>query len=227
MIGFLEKSNGSERDSLIDFSSSFFLWETLSGSIGRFHLESVTDIIHEDRFERIVLLQGVMACDVYGKNPLFHAPPYLFEASFTKNEVKFFRTYQSKTANTVHRVNEIFKSSDLHEKYRTYRQLSTISEIHEATVNGENMIGTILYQNKHDKTIRITFPIKHINISLSLQEFQVETGKILIYPDSFKNIRTAYIAFKNFDDINFLIFDHPNNSIENFKAKILIYATDK
>ena len=224
---FLEKSNCSERDSLFDFSSSFFLWETKSGSIGRFHIECVADILYEDYSERIVLLSNVMACDVYGKEPLFHNPSYLYEASFTKNEVKFFRTYHSKTANTVHRINEIFKSSNFHEEYCTYKRLSSISEIHEATVSGKNLIGSVLYKNKHDKTIRITFPIKHINISPSLQELQVETGKVLYYSDSFKNLRTAYLAFKNFDNINFLILDIPNNNIESFNAKILIYATDK
>ena len=224
MTGFFEKSNSSERDSLFDFSSSFFLWELNSGSLGRFHIESVTDILYEDYLERIALLNGVMACDVYGNDPLFHNPSYLYEASFTNNTVKYFRTFQFKTANTVGQINEIFKKVDLHEKYCTYRQLYTFSEIHEATVNGEILIGMLNYQNKYGKSLKITFPIKHINISQSLQEFQVETGKVIFYPDNFNNIKTAYIAFKNLYSVNFLILDSDGDYTVNLKANISIYA---
>ena len=208
---------------MTDFSNSFFLWETVSGSEGRFNVESITEVISGDKKEEFVVLSSVMACDVYGKNPLFHDPPYLFEAVFGAHNVKIFRTYQNKTGNTTNGITDLFKSIRFINKTELYKKLETFDEISEAVRTGCDLIGQAKYIADNNNIIIVKFPVKHINISEKTKEFQVETGKILLYLDSLEKSLLAYLAFKNLNEINFLTQDGSTSKTINYNAKIDIY----
>ena len=206
-------------ENIIDFKNSFFLWETLSGSEGRFNPESVTEVNNE----AFLLLSSVMACDVYGKNPLFHDPPYLFEAVFGNNDVKIFRTYKNKTANTTSKKNDLFKTLQYLINTSIHQKLETFDEIAESARTGCQLSGQARYEIDN-REVLIKFPIKHINVSKKKREFQVETGKVLFYQDSLEKSVLAYLAFKNFDIINFLTQDGNRNKILSYNAEIEIHS---
>ena len=212
-----------ENMEFIDFSNSFFLWKTLSGSCGRFHLESMSSILYDGKKEDLYLLSSVMACNVYGENPLFHDPPYLYEAVFGNNEVKIFRTYQNKTDNSINVISDIFEKTQLLINKATYSKLDCFQDIFEATRNGYQLFGHIRYNNEKNKAIIIQFPVKHINVSEKQKIFQIETGKIIFYKDSLQKSLLAYLSFKDLDTINFLTQDGAINTIECYKAEIEIY----
>jgi len=208
---------------MIDFSNSFFLWETTSGSEGRFIVESITEIINDDRKDIFLLLSSVMACDVYGQPPLFHNPPYLFEAVFGINDVKIFRTYLSKTDHSVNRITDLFKSTKFLCKTSLYHKLESFDMIAESVRKGCSLVGEVYYTTDNEDIITIKFPIKHINISEKKRIFQVETGKHLFYQESLEKSSLAFLAFNNFFEINFMIQDENTNSVYSQNAKVNIY----
>jgi len=212
-----------ENREFIDFSHSFFLWETFSGSEGRFQVESTTTIISDGNKEELSLLSSVMACDVYGDNPLFRDPHYLFEAVFGQDMVKVFRTYQSKTDHTVNRITDLFAKTQLRIKKATYAKLDNFRDMVEATRNGTHLLGQVRFNSDQKNVINIKFPIKHINVSEKKKEFQVETGKILFYQDSVRESILAYLSFKDLDTINFLTQDGCLSKIVSYKAEVEIY----
>ena len=215
----------NEEVEMTDFSNSFFLWETVSGSEGRFNLESITEVISGDKKEEFLLLSSVMACDVYGKNPLFHDPSYLFEAVFGAHNVKIFRTYQNKTGHTTNRITDMFKSTRFLNNTEMYYKLESFKEISEAVRIGYDLLGQAKYKTGNNDIITVKFPVKHINISEKTKEFQVETGKILFYLDSLEKSLLAYLAFNNFNEINFLAQDGRLNSVLSYEVEINIYRT--
>ena len=217
-------NNMNEKLEFTDFLHSFFLWETISDSEGRFNVESITEVICGDKKEEFLLLSSVMACDVYGNNPLFLDPPYLYEAVFGNNDVKIFRTFQNRTRNTINKKTDLFKSTRFLNEKCLFNKLNTFGEIANAVRNGCGLIGRVIYGEETNNRLIVTFPIKHINISEKKKEFQVETGKILCYQGSLENSLLAYLAFKNFDDINFLMQDGNTSKVLNYKAKIDIFT---
>ena len=217
----------NEQVEMTDFSNSFFLWETVSGSEGRFNLESITEVISGDKKEEFLLLSSVMACDVYGKNPLFHDPPYLFEAVFGAQNVKIFRTYQNKTENTTNKTSDLFKSTRFINNTEIYKKLETFDDISVAVRTGCDLLGQAKYNTENNNIIIVKFPVKHINISEKTKEFQVETGKIFYFQGSLEKSLLAYLAFKNFNEINFLSHDGKASKMINYNAKIDIYKKIK
>ncbi len=223
MMNCSNTNENPESHFLTDFTTSQFLWETSSGSTGRFSLESTAEIVKNGNSTGIFVLSGVMACDVYGKDPLFLQPPYLFEAVFSDKEVKIFRTYQNKTDHTAHKINELFRSVKPLVKKESFYRLKSFKEIEETVYAGQLLVGQVRYVNDIREIITLTFPIKHINVSNSKNEFQVETGKVLYFQHSLQASQPAYLAFNNFETINFLIENEASKEIKSHKAQVYIY----
>lgn len=93
---------------LCDPAASWFCWRTRSGSRGRWAVEALL----RTEEETFVLLGRVMACEVYGRDPLFRDPPYAFQALFGRERFKFFRTYgNGDRDDTVRDVREVFSET--------------------------------------------------------------------------------------------------------------------
>ncbi len=208
----------------IDFASSYFLWETHSGSLGRFQVESITILQHEDD-NFIWLLTPAVACEVYGKNPLFCEPPYFFTSVFNKDMVKIFRNYRKKNADTVNKVSDIFSSIKplLHEALR--QKIVCIEDLKLAVTSGKQIIGKFRVETKEIPFQTIYFPVKHINISVNTNEFQVETGLVLYHPKLFKNSAVAFIAFNNYTTVDFMIFENNSYIQKSLNGTVELYFT--
>lgn len=218
---------------LIDFNKSYLTWLTKDNSYGRFNIEAVCEIedLINKATETYYLLSTVMACDVYGKKSLFRNPSYTFTAIFSSKEFKRIRNYTSlgKIDIDYGAISDAFKSTEIRLN-KSYCRRTEINHIGGLIKDAECLISCVDLVDYHPNyTVKIIFPIKHINYRRNhVVEFQMETGMVIL-PNYLsksqiliKDISLAYIAFNSLDkvQIHFQTSDH-NGEIEfNTKEKI-------
>jgi hypothetical protein len=189
----------------IDFSRSFLTWLLKEQSgYGRFNIEAVLRTSSED----FLLLSGVMAANVYGKENLILKPAYEFAAVFGKSRYRIFRTHAlyNETQDTLDLISDRFQSVERHLARVSGPVLSTPQQIIEATRANQ-----ILNAHMRLPTCELIFPVKHINVQTDRNEFQVETGPIL-FPGNFKSIelaafQQAFIVFNRLHQAEFAVRD--------------------
>ena len=92
------------------------------------------------------------------------------------------------------------------------RPLQTAEEIHEATVNGEHLLGrTTLHTGEPRCQAVLEYPIRYMNVHPTRTQFQVDVGPVLL-PDLARDaaslmhrLDTAYIMYSTFDRAEFAI----------------------
>jgi len=198
---------------MIDFSQSYVTWLTHNKSYGRFNLESICNVydkndIHIDTFYG---LSNVMACDVYGKSPLFHQPPFSYQAVFSATQVKFFRTFSPyMEKDNVKNIKEVFSNVNtrvLNLDKEKSTSLNTVEEIHNNLLANKPFVSQIRF-NRNQLKFEVLFPVKHINTNLVDRMFQVETGPVVLFKNNYNtdisNLAQAYVSYNNFSEVDFL-----------------------
>lgn len=198
---------------MIDFSRSYFIWLTHENSYGRFDIESICKVYDDEdnRIDTIYGLYGVMACDVYGEPPLFYSPSFFYQAIFNKSHVKVLRSFSlHQEKDSIQRIDEKFSETKPHISYVKNEKtipLNTLDEIQSNLNKNKPFVAQIRF-NRAEYTFELLFTVKHINCSISNKMFQVETGPIALpkenYPNLIDSCYHAYVAFNNFDTVNFL-----------------------
>jgi len=201
---------------MIDFSRSYFAWLTHENSYGRFDIESICKVYDkEDNYiDTIYGLYGVMACDVYGKSPLFYSPSFFYQAIFNKSHVKVFRSFSPhQEKDSIQKIDKKFSEAKPHVSFIEQGKtipVNTIEEIQSNLHENKPFVAQILFIRAEYK-FELLFPVKHINFSTSNKMFQVETGPITFpeenYPNLINSCYFAYVAFNNFNKVNFLFSD--------------------
>lgn len=201
---------------LIDFDNSYITWLTKDDSYGRFNIEAVsqTENVETGITNNFYLLSTVMACNVFGKNDLFHYPAYTFTAIFSKDKIKRIRNYSDKINNNsdIKFITDIFKNVNYHIELRKYAELNNTENIIETTLKNQKIIAVI--ENKIDEinNIKYIFPVKHINVKhVPSGQFQVETGPIISHVNntnfSFDSLSLFFVAFNNCKSYNLIAHD--------------------
>jgi hypothetical protein len=197
-------------NSCINFQHSFFYWRLLEEeSIGRFTLDAVCRTKRlKTGFERdYYLLSGVMAGNVYAKDNLFKDPPYGFIAIFSEYEYKIFRNYDHYCSkhDSTGLVKERFKEINFSIQEQKSIKLIMIEDIIRYSINKSPLNAVISFDSGDDTRIEIEFPVRHINAQTEKQEFQVETGPIIIpsfEKDQKGDIDSFNIAYTAFNHLN-------------------------
>jgi hypothetical protein len=189
----------------IDFSRSFCTWLLKEQSgYGRFTIEAVL----RTSIEEFLLLSGVMAANVYGKENLILKPTYEFAAVFGKSRYRVFRTHAlyNEKQDTTDIISDRFQAVERHLTRVSVSALSTPQQIIEATRNNKML-------NAHMRLPRceLIFPVKHMNVQTDTKNFQVETGPIL-FPSDFQNVdlnsfKQVFTVFNRLDEAEFAVRD--------------------
>lgn len=205
----------SPHESIVDFDNSFATFIVKgSSSYGRFRLESVTTVRRGNLSEEYLLLAPVMACDVYGNGRLFREPPYMYQALFSGENFKIFRTYLPgmRQDNSNGRVEELFEGLKKSLRTKDAHRLSDKNEVISAAMAHKPLSARIMFKGVSDSTVSVEFPIKHLNVHPDQEAFQVETGTVAI-PDVDEcamhrtdGYNVAYVAFNSFDAADILVF---------------------
>ena len=121
---------------MIDFPQSYYTWLTHENSYGRFNIESICNIYDnkDNQIDTIYSLSGVMACDVYGKSPLFYSPSFFYQPIFSKSHVKTFRSFlPHQGKDSVQKIDEKFSRVNPYISFIEKKKvisLNTMEEIH-------------------------------------------------------------------------------------------------
>jgi hypothetical protein len=207
-------------ETIYDFEKSFITFVVKGYSnYGRFKLESVTTVRKGDVEEKFILLSPVMACDVYGKESLFKDPPYLYQALFSNNHYKIFRTYLPgmRQDNNSGCIEELFEGLEKCFMNKEALRLTDNKEIIAATMANRPLTARMTFENINGFNISAEFPIKHINVHPEREVFQVETGTAA-FPNitnnamnKIENFNVLYLAFSSFLQIDMSLFPESNS----------------
>lgn len=203
----------------IDFSSSFCTWLLKEQSgYGRFNIEAVL----RTSIEEFLLLSGVVAANVYGKQNLILKPAYEFAAVFGKNRYRVFRTHAAydEKQDTIDIISDRFQSVERYITRVSGMALSTPEQIIEATRTNK-----ILNAHMRLPRCELIFPVKHMNVQTDTKKFQVETGPML-FPSDFQNVdlaslKQAFTVFNRLDEAEFVLRDTvkvDNATIRHYEA---------
>lgn len=197
----------------VDFQNSYLLWITKDRKInGRFSIEAtcrITDI-ENNILQEYYLLSGVMASNVFEGNGLIKNPPYLYQAVFSQNEFKIFRTFffQQNILDDFGFILDRFEKVETVLKRKNFEEYNKLSTHHKAETFRNSMNGSISGHINQKYKFTLEFPIKHINIDD--QNIQVETGNI-IFPDfkekmDINNLKLSFVTIRNFTLIEFCCY---------------------
>ncbi|PCJ89579.1 MAG: hypothetical protein COA57_01550 [Flavobacteriales bacterium] len=204
-----------ETTACVDFSNSFLTWETKESSYGRFQVEAILRCFDNGALlDQYLLLAGVMACDVYGEQGLIYEPAFHFQAIFSRNQHKIFRTHANLKKNADNWGNHEERFSKITPSISKVKSaaIHSFEEIESATLSNRNLNVKIPYRVDGKQFFELEFPIKHINIHAENKKFQVETGPILIprgapADDAFiDKLQIAYVAFNKLAEFEFIPF---------------------
>lgn len=169
-------------EKMTDFGSSFLTYKVKEGgNHGRFQIESLTTVRSAAGTERCILLHPVLACDVYGTGMLFKQPPYRYQAIFSKDRFKIFRTYltSGRRDDSSGTITRMFSGIKFSERRRDAILLEDGSKI--VSWAGED--GVIVARAAFDQGaehVTVEFPVRHINTDPTRSVFQVEIGTVAL-----------------------------------------------
>lgn len=217
---------------MIDFNNSHFQWETLNGIIGRFKIDSFLNVISEKKPKIPFFgLCQVFACDVLGTGELIYNPPFLYQAIFSEEKIKRIRRYSTKDVNvSIDYKNVLFSNAKPflgHISDEAIVLVNNFDDLQSAVLNNVSLHAKLVYE-LNGCLLEYFFPINHINLLKAKELFQIETGPI-IYLDqmnlrgpNINNVKTAYVAIKNWNYAEFLFFDEkPSNLGDSNKFLII------
>jgi hypothetical protein len=144
----------------------------------------------------------VFACDVFGTGGLFKDPPYRFQAAFSADRFRIFRTSpgSGERHDSSGAITSSFEGIELCDRRRDMRLLENGREI----IRCARANGTIVAQASFEHgrvTVTVEFPVRHINADPERGAFQVETGTVALPagPDrgrsALDQLEVHYVAF--------------------------------
>jgi len=196
----------------LDFDYSSIGWKLKKDSLGLFKIDSA---LKEKKTNKLhYLAKTVMAGNVYGTSILPIVPNYNFQWLTNGKKRIIFRTF----ANNKIKI-------DTKKNIDVYKYLLNIKYKQKREISIENLIENYEFLNnplvcKIDLGNQISeFPIKHINIHTKNNNFQVETGPILLKKN--KRFISAFIFFNSKNKCQ-IVWDYPKlgGKIEELKVKI-------
>ena len=196
----------------LDFNHSSVSWKLKNTSRGLFKIDSM--LIEKKKSKAYFLAKTVMAGNVYGESILPIRPNYNFQWITNGKKKIVFRIFKN---------NEI--KIDTGKKRNIDKYVLNIKHKKKKHILIKNLIENYSYFN-NDLTCRIDFgnqicefPVNHINIDAKNNNFQVETGPILLKRN--KNYIPAFIFFNSMQKCQ-LVWYYPKleGEIEETKVKI-------
>ncbi len=202
-----------------NFNNCFLEWHVHDDYIGRFNVECIIEKF-KDSSNTFLLGSGVYACNVLQGDTLFKDPPYVFTPLFNNLQFTIFRdNITNKHSNG--KVSKKFNAVNLYLIKIFSVEITENIGILNSIKNKLLITGSLSYTIKHS-IITISFPIKHINYRLTDNQFQVETGPIALpYDENMKLWMLGYIAFNNFNSIEFLPISSTSKNVKLIKAQKL------
>ena len=212
----------------VDFARSTISWDGPSRGIFRLSsLLTVRDHKGKTEQERIGLGASILAGNMYAKTGLLKQPPYLFQVSGSTERQWIYRTflYRRSFFSRKYRLptwSKINGSADTYD-IRLFKEKFNL-EIKEEPAIGitrAHEIERYFNLNAFSATLSFwigdvqyisDFPIEHINLKQETQEWQVETGPVLL-PQSGEEKEIAkylpcFLHFNSFDSVD-IFFDYP------------------
>jgi len=197
----------------INFSASYLTWLTRKEkSYGRFQVEAACTIrdLNRKKAETYYLASAVLAGNVYAKNDLVKQPVYLFQIAASQENHVIFRTFVSlrDEQNSFDSNSKLFKEIEFYISRKEAVILRDFDDIEFHFQQHNSMSACMSYETQQNYLIEIEFPIKHINIQQEKRLFQVETGPILIPPETLADMlseeqgccfNTAFVHFNRLD----------------------------
>ena len=185
---------------LCDPSASLFYWKTRDGSRGRWAVESLL----RTEGEEYVLLKRVMACEVYGRDPLFRDPPYAFQALFGRERFRFFRTYAGGVRDdSLRDIEEVFSEAAFVPRTGLFEEAEGHGAVAGAFEAGKELRCTARYAAA-GREIELSFPVEHVNLSADGRFYQVETGPVPVWNGGLEKCRPGYAAFRETGVLNLM-----------------------
>ena len=217
------QTNMKKEDIFYDLSNSHLTWLTPENSYGRWDINSITYIYDKSYkiIDRLIGVGPMMAAKVYGNTHLFYEPPFEYMAVFGLKKYKIFRThYPTKNKDNHGLIYERFKELNVDLINLDNRKLEIIKEKNNIIdfLHNYNDLYAEISIKRYNYVIRFFCKINHINFD-NKNRFQVETGPLVIpnflYDKNLFDINFtsfAYVAFNNFQSVNFLIHETEKNS---------------
>ena len=166
-----------------DFDRSFLTYCTKDGvNHGRFQICASCAISGPGGEDLYFLTHPVIACTVYGGDTLIKEPAYRFQAVFSKTRYKIFRTIlvSGQQQDSSGQVAQEFSDMEIHAAHRTIQLLDENAAIVDHAARNACLQARLSLQGTGGCSVRIEFPIRHINFDPVRARFQVETGTVAL-----------------------------------------------
>jgi len=211
---------------ITDFQRSTYIWETKTGSVGRFKVESILEVIENKQIiDTFFCLSSVYACNMYVPEDLFREPHYRYQAVFSKTHVKIFRTYENGCFDhSVNEIHDVFNKVQPIITYKNVRIESEFSVIAETVLKGSQLDCCISLSDNR-RQYRFIIPIKHININHEKKMYQVETGPLIIFPETNKLLYSfglGYCSFNNLSKVHFIKISETHRKVYTYNGGVEI-----
>ncbi|MDP1725461.1 MAG: hypothetical protein Q8M15_01655 [Bacteroidota bacterium] len=150
---------------------------------GRFNIEACCSVINIITSTQIdyYLLSSVLACKVLSGKDMLHDPEYLFQAIFSERDFKIFRI--NNATGGIRDTNglniENFEEIKVHLTHTDSKKLNTPKEIYLAVFDQKSLNAQVFFKIGEIK-YELRFPVKHINVRSTDDNWQVETGPVLM-----------------------------------------------
>jgi hypothetical protein len=202
-----------------DLNQTFVTWQTKENLYGRFSVESACHIYDTDKNNTAsyYLTSGVMACKVFEDENMISNPPYLFQGIFSKDEYYILRSSQGKAnVKDTYGINNLgFLSLTIDAPLVSYQEIDYEQINSVLADNCYVQASQLLSDATTSQTYLLEFPVKHININNSSNQYQIETGPVIIpFPShhGISSMQTAYIAANQMGDVNFILNKRNSNT---------------
>ena len=199
----------------LDFDYSSIGWKLKNDSLGLFKIDAA---LKEKKTNKLhYLAKTVMAGNVYGKSILPIVHNYNFQWLTNGKKWAVFRIFANNKIKIDTKINNKIDKYLLNIKYKKKREISIKNLIKNHESFNKNLVCKMDLGNQISE-----FPIKHINIDTINNNFQVETGPILLKKN--KRFTSAFVFFNSQNKCQ-VVWCYPKlgGKIEELKVKIKFF----
>lgn len=196
----------------IDFARATLTWQLAQPqSAGRFALDSALTVVAADGTrETFHLGAQVFAGNVYGEGILFKQPPYEFAAAFSTLRFRIFRSaHVGVQADTYGHIATAFAGVAMDLPSVPCRALETRAAV--VLQAAPRLAARTRWTTADGIGLELEFPVRHVNLDVARDKFQVETGPVLTLAPSggstVERLRRAYVIFNRLDRMEMLLDD--------------------
>ena len=199
----------------LDFDCSSIGWKLKKNSLGLFGVDAS---LQEKKTNKLhYLAKTVMAGNVYGTSILPIVPNYNFQWLTNGKKRIIFRTFINNKIEIDAKKNDDVDNYLLNIKYKKKKEIFIENLIQNYKFFSESLVCKIDLGNQISE-----FPIKHINIHKKNNNFQVETGPVLLKKN--KSFIPAFIFFNSNNKCQ-VVWYYPKlgGKIQELKVKIKFF----